>query len=1689
MAHYSLIAFGQSKLSTMTELFQSKVRDNFCPAAPEIEPVVETISELTFRPLMIKLIIIYFFFSAAYICIFASRPLRLGITFFFIQFFDACKWCWPRLCGLCWWLVHHGHHLVVAVSVAVVVARGLQANMPTPRPEDAQPLLGTVHRAAVGVANIVLCWTTHSTQRSDACVEMSMRAPDFSYGIVYGWVLLFLICLRYTIPGHAVLPHVRRLARMAVSPIPDFGAMCGIVWVAVALVYGAAVMRPLQAALWWLAGVALQCAGFAAKLFAYVTTGVSVATNLGAAAGTFSGFFSGLAEGNTGTFMGLGLLYGAKSLGPAIWSAAVPRLLKALGEWKGDWADVVQSHVLPVARAIAEQPPTDPSLPSDGQVALTGAVRALSSVVETVRSSGAWDARELSAVDALATGLRALTDDGTAPDRIGRTGLSPQRPTPPAAATRTCSLPPPPPIAPASHQLRPPAPHPPRDPAPPSPPRASAPHAARAEAHAARPPGAQPSADHTPLPVARMADRVASWCRLPPTHVWESVQTAGFPGEPSGALLEEIVAACRNHGPIAVSYAVGCAMQRRQRTMQLLTALKSGRLPQSYAVTPAAACPRSRRTAHASVQTDAVRQQVLRLLAAGSVKEAMHAWRSRHDAGRQPDDVAAHIAALFPARRPCDAAVRAPNAAELVAAHGARSAFSALVAPTPREFEDLVRGAIRAAAVDAAPGCSGFRTAWLRALADQPARGGRKVTGIRVVAEWVDAMLTGAAPELMNTVRLCLIPKARSDKFRPIGVPEALAAVAKRVVLRRLTDVALPALEAGGQWLLAPSGTLKAAAILQAAHAAGWSVYALDIANAFNAVSRAAVVDAVAAYAPELTAIVRLCLAPTRVVVPSASGHRAFTCDRGVVQGDPLSGVLFALTLCRVLATWVRTCASAGIRVSMCGPDVREGCRGDGSDDPSCSLTWELGAVPASLRVPDDAESPLHAPRPDLVVLAYADDVSIVWRDADTLARAVGLLTDALDSVGLTVAPAKSAIIAGGSLAGGPAGAAAAAAAIGAQVVDAHLILGVPVGAAAAAEALVLGRIASIEADFVDLWALECPYAEVLALRLAGPASKLRHVLEGAAPWVVSGTVVDALKAMEVRVITHVLGPYADRATPGVVLLMSRAMKSGGLGLQRASEWGDVMRPDSARAGTDGTAAGRCAFARDCIGRWVPYSQAERAHVESVYWSALLMPSASRDRLLAQAGDAQPAECATLQRRAHECNSHRHAFDWVALPEAFAGWLPGITQATALALALGVPALGDALLHTPCPARHASPQPVDGNRHLTSCKSAVELQRHEASKLRLGLELRRCGLVRAVDFEVQLSRAGREVRGENAGAAVGDVVARMRDGSGSMYFDLRYMCADGQAINRNSDPTVAPCEASARTKQRWIDSVLSDATRRQLRVIPVGISTTGAVDTAARDVLSSMLTRAAIARVVAAGLHAQATAATLIIAEMTDSALQGSLREQAKAARAAAIAELKAIRKAAEQARAAEPAVERAVEAATAVRRRNDADAAATAAWRSHDAIQRAAVRAHDQFVRRLQEAAEAEQADDDSAAASDGDDGVAVVADDARGVHADGSDAGAAGNAGAAGDAARDADADACDGDAAVGHDDAPFVAFGVDDQWLAADGSALGSPWQADAAAVDDRAGDVGTDRHSRASSVRVVRAASSGSGHGSH
>ena len=159
----------------------------------------------------------------------------------------------------------------------------------------------------------------------------------------------------------------------------------------------------------------------------------------------------------------------------------------------------------------------------------------------------------------------------------------------------------------------------------------------------------------------------------------------------------------------------------------------------------------------------------------------------------------------------------------------------------------------------------------------------------------VEASISGRiSGEALSQSTLALIPKP-DGALRPIGIGEVLRRIVGRIVMMVAAPSLASDLQRQSQLLLAQHGAAIAYRKVRMAAASGMWVLQLDLRNAFNEVSRAAVLEC-APDEPILIPLVdSLYGAPSTMRVPRTSS--SFLVTRGVVQGCPLGSLLFATAL------------------------------------------------------------------------------------------------------------------------------------------------------------------------------------------------------------------------------------------------------------------------------------------------------------------------------------------------------------------------------------------------------------------------------------------------------------------------------------------------------------------------------------------------------------------------------------------------------------------------------------------------------------------------------------------------------------------------------------------------------------------------------------------------------------------------
>ncbi|RMG60814.1 MAG: hypothetical protein D6722_20465, partial [Bacteroidetes bacterium] len=218
---------------------------------------------------------------------------------------------------------------------------------------------------------------------------------------------------------------------------------------------------------------------------------------------------------------------------------------------------------------------------------------------------------------------------------------------------------------------------------------------------------------------------------------------------------------------------------------------------------------------------------------------------------------------------------------------GSREAWVEVVAAAVKNMKDST-----------APGPSGLRRVAVKALLSND---GAKKT----LAAVMEGLLMGGCRDILSACRLTLIKKPGGG-YRPIGVGEPLAVLAKSLIYKCLERLLKDSLPQDGQMLLVPEGCRRTAQTVQNMLDRGWNGVQLDVKNAFNCVLRSAVIESIRTHAPEAEATVRLLLAPTRLIWRRNGVTKEWRVERGVVQGDPTSSVLFGRVMADVLREVVR---------------------------------------------------------------------------------------------------------------------------------------------------------------------------------------------------------------------------------------------------------------------------------------------------------------------------------------------------------------------------------------------------------------------------------------------------------------------------------------------------------------------------------------------------------------------------------------------------------------------------------------------------------------------------------------------------------------------------------------------------------------------------------------------------------------
>ena len=579
-------------------------------------------------------------------------------------------------------------------------------------------------------------------------------------------------------------------------------------------------------------------------------------------------------------------------------------------------------------------------------------------------------------------------------------------------------------------------------------------------------------------------------------------------GEP-GEQLKGLVGSMRWDATL-ISTVVGRVLEVTARVEERVSRAKKGVL--DFGRPRGAATPRVGRGSEA----EAKRKQAIGQVKEGRIGDAARTMMGSGEGVDAFDD--GEFAALFPKSE--RAGLRMPRCEELQE-EGMSHLRRLLAGESEVRWTETVWDAIRGMQKGKAPGVSGLRVEHLVELAtkgevrkggneaerrEEEAAKDSRVGKVRLaIAQAVDGILSGRAPDVTRTVRLRMIPKPKGGS-RPLGVGETMAKVAKTLVAKALVAKVGPDLQAAGQFGVATDGCHVVARAMQAAFNAGKTVAAIDVRNAFNSVEREEVVAVVEEALPQVSGFIRHGLGGADMV--TKAGVRQV--DRGVVQGDPTSSVLFAMVVAKVL----KAVATAGVAkpVGQVEPD------GDGC-----------------------------------MVGAYADDITVAAKDGADLKAALGALERGLNGVGLTVERKKTQVLAHAGLS---AEALEELKAAGATEVNETSIevLGVPVGTKEGVEKALLAKVRKVADRWELIEKIGSPMAIYHIVRGRPVASQLQFVLTGARADAVTEEVWDAVRALERRMVEALLGMLAGGLTDEAVEQAYLPIGRGGLGLRRLED-------------------------------------------------------------------------------------------------------------------------------------------------------------------------------------------------------------------------------------------------------------------------------------------------------------------------------------------------------------------------------------------------------------------------------------------------------------------------------------------------------------------------------------------------------
>ena len=440
-------------------------------------------------------------------------------------------------------------------------------------------------------------------------------------------------------------------------------------------------------------------------------------------------------------------------------------------------------------------------------------------------------------------------------------------------------------------------------------------------------------------------------------------------------------------------------------------------------------------------------------------------------------------------------------------------------------WTEAVVASVRRTGYSSAPGPDGIRASHLRQLLVVKGTGPQIALAL---GRFTDSLVCGRAHPFVDGVALSMIRKPGGG-FRPIGVGSILRRAPLRVVAERLRRDVGPFLVSHGQLGLVEAGPQRAYLRAQKVLDAHCATLRLDVSNAFNAVTRAALMAAAQRVGDSLMrlgtpspALAAACLAyerPTCVYVNGSSD--AFQTSRGVTQGCPLGSILFDICLADLLSnlpTAVRLdSASQGQGLS---PIVQ----------PMASTADSVSFDPSVVHF-----------------IALHDDITLASHSPSLLPAVLRPLKALLSDAGLSLARGKSKVLSHRPVPD------AIVAELDASPADAALFAGAPLHTERGreeAEALVGDKARAVLDLMARVTSLGDPQDVVKVTSLAGCWSRMQYLHSLTRGFRIWGDILTTADTLTQALLGHALGAHARHTSTLSWAVALLPVSEGGLGIR-----------------------------------------------------------------------------------------------------------------------------------------------------------------------------------------------------------------------------------------------------------------------------------------------------------------------------------------------------------------------------------------------------------------------------------------------------------------------------------------------------------------------------------------------------------